>query len=375
MLNIMRKIIYLAIIAVSAFILVQSCKKSASSDDNGTGDKGSSFDRKAMLTNMSTNMIIPAYTAYLATAVSLDAAVTAFNAAPDLAKLTTLQNAFQAAYKQWQSTSIYEFGPAGDVGLRVNTNTYPTDVNQINANVNSGTYNPLLLANLSAKGLPALDYLLFGTGTDNAAILVQYTSDSKAANRKTYLASLAAEMKTNASTVLNAWNGTYKNTFINATGTDVGSSTGQLINQIVYDYETLKNYQVGVPAGVQSMGNTFPQKVEAYYSKISAQLVLLHLQALQNVYLGKDGSGFDDYLIQANAKYNGGSLNDAIKNQFTVAIAKVQTLTDPLSTQITNTPAAVTAVYTELQKLTVLLKTDMTSSLGILITYGDNDGD
>ncbi|WP_316844140.1 imelysin family protein [Pedobacter psychrodurus] len=371
----MRKIIYLAVIALSAFILVQSCKKSASSDDNGTGDKGSSFDRKAMLTNMSTNMIIPAYTAYLASAVSLDAAVTAFNGAPDLAKLTTLQNAFKAAYKQWQSTSIYEFGPAGDVGLRVNTNTYPTDVNQINANVNSGIYNPLLLANLSAKGLPALDYLLFGTGTDNAAILVQYTSDSKATNRKTYLASLATEMKTNASTVLNAWNGTYKNTFINATGTDVGSSTGQLINQIVYDYETLKNYQVGVPAGVQSMGNTFPQKVEAYYSKISAQLVLLHLQALQNVYLGKDGSGFDDYLIQANAKYNGGSLNDAIKNQFTVAIAKVQTLTDPLSTQITNTPAAVTAVYTELQKLTVLLKTDMTSSLGILITYGDNDGD
>lgn len=368
----MRKFIYTVLVAAAAFILIQSCKKSGS-DDNAAGN--SSFDRKAMLTNISTNLIIPAYTAYQADAVNLDAAVTAFVANPDAARLTAVQAAFKTTYQQWQATSVFEFGPAEQVSLRVNTNTYPTDVTQINANITSNTYNPNLIANLAAKGLPALDYLLFGTGADNAAILTQYTTDSQAANRKTYLTTLCAELKTNATTVLSGWS-TYKATFINADGTDTGSSTGQLVNQLVYDYEILKNYEIGIPAGVQSLGTTFPTKVQAYYSKTSLQLALLHLQAVQNIYTGKNGLGLDDYLTKINAKAKDGTpLNTVITSQFGTATTKLNTLTDPLSQNIVSNASAVTATYTELQKLTVLLKTDITSSLGVLITFGDNDGD
>ncbi|QHV96862.1 imelysin family protein [Spirosoma endbachense] len=372
----MRTFILATLVIAGTFVGIQSCTKST--DDQPSAN--SSFDRKAMLTNLSSNIIIPAYTAFQTTTVTLDGAVTAFNAGPDLAKLTALQAAFQAAYKQWQATSAFGFGPADQANLRVNINTYPADITQINSNISAGTYDSNLLSNLAAKGLPALDYLLFGIGADNNAILQQYTSDSKAGNRKTYLATLSAEMKNQATTVLNAWNSGYTTTFLNATGTDVGSSTGQLINQLVYDYEILKNYEIGIPAGVQSMGTPFPQKVQAYYAKLSVQLALLHIQTLQSIYLGKsaqgDGPGLDDYLTQANAKAsNGSSLNDVIKNQFATAIAKLQGLSDPLSDTIKTNQASVTATYTELQKLTVLLKTDMTSSLGILITYGDNDGD
>lgn len=374
-----RKYLYTALLAVSAFILVQSCSKS-NGGDKSTDPAASGFDRKTMLTNISTNIIIPSYTAYQGAVVNLDAAVTAFNTVPDATKLTALQTAFKTAYQLWQSASEFDFGPAEQANLRVNTNTYPTDISQITSNISSGTYNPTLLANLSAKGLPAMDYLLFGTGADNNAILLQYTTDAQAAKRKTYLSTLSTELKTNITTVLTAWNGGYKTTFINADGTDTGSSVGLLINQLVYDYEILKNYEIGIPAGVQSMGTTFPTKVQAYYSKMSAQLALLHLQAVQNLYLGKsaqgDGSGLDDYLVQAKAKYtDGSSLNDVIKAQFATATTKLQVLTDPLSTQITANNSVVTAAYTELQKLTVLLKTDMPSSLGVLITFGDNDGD
>ena len=368
----MRKLIFAAIIVASAFVLIQSCSKSGDSKPT-TGN--SSFDRKGMLTNISTSIIIPGYTAYQAATAGLDAAVTTFNATPNAANLTAIQTAFQATYKQWQAVSVFEFGPAAQLELRVNTNTYPADITQINSNITSKTYNPGLLANLAAKGLPAMDYLLFGTGANNTAILTQFTTGGNAAYSKTYLAALSAELKANATTVLTAWNSTYKTTFINADGTDVGSSVGQLTNQLVYDYETLKNYEIGIPAGVQSMGTTYPQKVQAYYSKISVQLVLLHLQAIQNIYLGASGLGFDDYLVNVNAKYNNGSLNDAIVAQFASATAKLQVLTDPLSANIQSNNTAVVAAYTELQKLTVLLKTDMTSSLGILITYGDNDGD
>jgi len=374
----MKKLIFLALIAATTFVLVQSCKKSST---NAVSNTGTTFDRKGMLTNLSTNIIIPAYTAFQANTVTLDAAVTTFNTTPNATNLTALQTAFQAAYKQWQSTSEFDFGPAQQINFRVNTNTYPADVNQINSNITAGTYNAGLLANLAAKGLPGMDYLLFGIGADNTAILAQYTTDNQAAKRKTYLAALSAELKTNATTVLTAWTtGGYKTTFVNNDGTDSGSSTGLLLNQLVYDYEILKNYEVGIPAGVQSAGTTFPQKVQAYYSKISLQLTIAHLQAILNIYSGVssagDGLGFDDYLTSANAKYaDGTSLNATIKTQFGAAATALSALTDPLATNITANTTAVVAAYTQLQKLTVLLKTDMSSSLGILITYGDNDGD
>ncbi|MEO3403600.1 imelysin family protein [Mucilaginibacter sp. CAU 1740] len=376
----MRKIIITALTAVSAFFIIQSCSKSGSSPNGGGGDKGNSFDRKAMLTNWETNIILPAYTQYVSVTANLDAAVTAFNTAPDAAKLTALQTAFKSAYEQWQSASAFDFGPAETATFRANTNTFPTNVSQINNNIKDDVYNPNLLVNLSAKGFPAIDYLLFGVGADNTAVLAQYTTDALAANRKKNLAALSAELKTNAASILSAWNGAYKTTFLNADGTDVGSSTGQLVNQLIQDYENLKNQEIGIPAGIQSLGTTFPTKVQAYYSKESVKLALLHIAAVQNIYLGKsavgDGLGLDDYLIKANATYTDGKpLNDAIKAQFTTSIAKLNVLTDPLSDNIKNNNAQVTAAYAELQKLTVLLKTDMTSKLGIAITFGDNDGD
>jgi hypothetical protein len=366
----------LILLFLASQVLLPSCTKK----DSGTQKANSSFDRKGLLTNVSSNIILPAYTRFQALAISLDDSITAFNKNPDTVKLTAVQNAFMACYKQWQSTSQFDFGPANQSNFRININTYPADISQINANINTGTYDPSLLANLAAKGLPALDYLLFGIGADNKAILTQYTTDSKATNRRTYLATLSAEIRTLSTNVFNAWNNGYNTSFISADGTDMGSSIGQLTNQLLVDFEILKNYEIGVPSGAQSMGTKYPQKVQAYYSKLSLQLSLLHLQAIENVYLGKstqgDGLGLDDNLTAINAKYSDGRpLNDVIKAQFATVNARLQALSNPLSDEITKDPAAVNAAYAELQKLTVLLKTDMMSSLGILINFGDNDGD
>ena len=370
------KLIRPAIIALAAMAAFQACKKSGT---NPGGTTPGGFDRTAMLTNLSTNIIIPGYVSFQASVVSLDSSITAFNTSPDLNKLTNLQSIFKATYQKWQTVSVFDFGPAGTENLRISVNTFPADVTQINTNITSGSYNLASLSTLPAEGFPAMDYLLFGTGTDNNSILVQYTTDSKAGNRKAYLSAISAIVKTKATNVLNGWKTTYPATFINASGTDIGSSVGQVTNELNEDFEVIKNYEIGIPLGIQSMGTTFPTKVQAYYSKISLQLALLHLQAIQNVYLGQsakgNGLGFDDYLVSAKAQYNGGSLNDAITSQFATATAKLQSLSDPLATQITTNAAAVNAAYTALQMQTVLLKTDMPSALGILITYGDTDGD
>ena len=370
------KFIYPALIALVAVAAFQACKKSGTSPNGGNS---AGFDRAGMLKNLSTNIIVPGYITFQASVVTLDSSVTAFNASPDITKLGNLQAAFKTACQKWQAVSTFDFGPAANENLRISVNTFPADVNQINTNVSTGSYNLASLSTLPAEGFPAIDYLLFGTGTDNNAILTQYTTDSHATNRKAYLTAVSALIRTKTTNVVNAWKTTYPATFLAAAGTDVGSSVGQLTNELNQDFEVLKNYEIGIPAGTQSMGTTFPTKVQAYYSKISLQLALLHLQAIQNIYLGQsaagNGLGFDDYLVSAKATYNGGSLNDAITAQFATATAKLQALSDPLANQITGNLTAVTAAYAALQLQTVLLKTDMPSALGILITYGDTDGD
>lgn len=352
-----------------------ACKKK---DKTVTPDDptATTFDRKVMLANMGSNVIVPAYQAFAKAASSLDSAVTDFNLAPDNTKLLNLQTVFKNAYRHWQSASSFDFGPADQEYFSQNVNTFPTDTTKINANISSGSYNINALSNLDARGLPALDYMLFGAS--NNSLLVKFTTDSKAANRKAYMTTVSAAMKTNATNVVNGWN-TYMSTFINATGTDVGSSIGQMINEMDEDLEVLKNYKLGIPLGKQSMGTVYPAKVEAYYTGFSSELALLQLKSIQNIYGGYGVSGnqigLDDFLVSVNAQYNGGSLNTAILNQFTAAITKLQAVPDPLSTNITTNQALVNAAYTEVQKLVVLLKTDMPSSLGVLITYEDNDGD
>jgi len=360
-------------------LTVSSCKKKK--DDTPTS---ANFDRGAMLSNIGNNIIIPSYQKHATALNSLDSAITAFNLSPTSVGLTATQNIFKNAYRSWQYCSAFELGYAADQYTRISTNTFPIDSNKINSNIAAGTYDLSAPGNAAAKGLPGIDFLLFGSGATNTIILNRFASGSDATNRKKYLADLSSELKTRANNILNSWlpsGGNYISTFISSNGTDVGSATGQLINQYVFDFDILKNDKLGIPLGKQSNGVIYPTKTEGYYSGMSVELASLQVQAAQNIYLGRDlngndGLGFDDYLVTLNAKAgDGSSLNDVIKNQFTTTYTNLQAVASPLSQTINNNPSQVDAAYTQCQKLLVLLKTDMTSAMGILITFEDNDGD
>jgi predicted lipoprotein len=341
------------------------------------------FDRKAMLTNIGNNIIVSNYQVLQTESNEFSTTVSQFNTTPDSVNLVALRTAFKEVYNAWQLCSVFEFGPGETELLRASVNIFPTDTTQINSNVSSGVYDLSTAPNADAKGFPAIDYLLFGTGANLNNILSKYTTDINAGNRKAYLAALSNEIKTKINSVYNAWSSSgsnYINTFINNSGTDVGSALGELVNQLNYDFETLKNIKIGIPLGKKTLGSPLPGKTEAYYSQLSVELILKNINAIQNIYLGRDelgndGQGLDDYLVFLNARYMNGTLSDAIKNQFSLAINKLQQVPAPLSVSVVNNAPVVEAAYVELQKLVVLIKTDMPSAMGILITYQDNDGD
>jgi uncharacterized protein len=367
----MKKLIYTTIVMV----VVMCCK-------SNDPDPGVQFDRTNLVNNIADNIINPNFQSLNLVMTDMDAAVIEFSNNPNIVNLTDAQSKFKAAYFVWETCAVFNFGPSDQVALDKNINIFPTNKDKINANITS-TYDLGQLTNLDAKGLPAIDYLLFGIAPSNQGVVELYTTDQNADGRKKYLVAVTADVRRLVNTVSNDWKPegvNYVATFKTETGTDVGSAIGLIINGLASDLDELKNYKVAIPVGIvpgasNATGTPLPDKVEAYYSGISSTLLLKDLTTLQTVYTGGQGQGLDDYVVAMDAKYNDGSLNDAIIAQFSAAIAKVQAIPDPLSATINSNPAIVKSAYTELQKLLVLLKTDLPSALGVQITFVDNDGD
>jgi predicted lipoprotein len=357
-------------------VLFVACKKPKIENDNKIN-----FEKAAMLNNYADQLIVPNINGLKVSVDSLAISFDTFLQTKSISNLKVVREKFIVAYLKFQQVSAFEFGPSEQTNLRGSLNTFPANATQINANINSGNYNLGTVDNIAAKGFPALDYLLFGNGESDSAMVNLFNGDLKAAGRRDYLNACLSEIKTKVNTIYNDWNNSYKSTFVASTGSEVGSSFGMLINQLNFEMDLLKNNKIGIPLGKKSLGIRLPEKCESYYARtVSLKLAKTCLLNIENIYLGRstdgrDGLGIDDYLISLDAKHGSESLDKAIKDQFAAAKTKLDQVPEPLAESVNSEFSKVDAAYFEIVKLLVLLKTDTPSALGIVITYQDNDGD
>jgi predicted lipoprotein len=361
-----------------ATIVIIACNKSSGSDQSKDN-----FDRKALLTNVADNIIIPSYTNFQTRFSEMKVAADVFTSSPDAGRLNTLRDKWKAAYLDWQTVELFNFGPADNVLLRNYFNIYPTDVALLQSHISSGNYNLEELVNNKAQGFPALDYLLNGAGGNDAEILAKYSSTPDAAKWKKYLTDVVNSMNGKLNTVVAAWKGSYREQFINSDGTGAGSSLSLMVNEYIMNFERfLRSGKFAIPAGVMS-GTAAPEKVEAYYSKdLGIQLARAALKASMDFYVGKAfngttaGASLQSYL-QALGKNNPNvaTLATNIENQFTVLETKMNGLGNSIYDAILTNRTAVLGLYDEFQKQVRYLKVDMASAVGISISYTDNDGD
>lgn len=340
------------------------------------------YDRQSLLINAADKYIQPAYQNFNDKVTALNDAAIAFAATPDAVGLDGLQADLREAWLAWESCSPLGFGPAANLNLRTAVNTFPADPVQIEMNAATSTWDLNSASNVDARGFPGLDYLLHHT--DDATLLDEFTTGADSTNRRNLLLGMTADILNLTSQVNDQWNGSanYSATFNSSLGTDAGSSTAALVNQLNFDLEQLKNARFGIPLGKKSLGQTLPEKVECFYGGYSSELARAQFTAIRAIYEGTvfgtttDGYGLYEALVALEADYNGTPLADAIRNQINLANAALANVPDPLSDAIvTNNVVAANTAYDEVQKLIVLLKTDMPSAMSILITYTDNDGD
>lgn len=364
--------LFLPVLLLTLF--TSSCKD----DDAKDGACSYNFEQSLLFENMADNLIIPGYTGLKLEVEAMAENAQQFAADPTPENLKLLQGAWLDAYLAWQTAAPYEFGPAEEVFLRMSVNNFPVDTLAVKANIQSGFYD-FDQPDTYDKGFPALDYLLYGTGSDDAAIAAKF-SGAEGEKYRNYLLAVVSDIQERVDHTYNGWKGLYRQAFIGNTGTAAGSSLSLLINAFNLHYELLKREKLGIPSGVLTLGFANPDKTEAFYSGQSLALAIRALEASEDLYLGKffngpNRTGLDDYLVAAGALKGGVPLNQVIQDQFLKALTALKAIESPLSEAVEHDQQSVIDAYNEVAKQLVNIKTDLPSVLCVSITYIDNPSD
>jgi len=337
------------------------------------------FDRSVMLTFWADNIIVPTLEAHDLQLASMVTSKNDFLNNPTANTLQSLRASWLSAYKSWQAASMFDIGPAEALGYRNFVNIFPTNITEINENITAGNYNLALPSNFDAQGFPALDYLLFGLGDSDEAIISTLTDT----NYTQYLDDLVTRLQDLNTQVLGEWNGSYRADFISKDGSSATASTDKMVNDFLFYYERFfRAGKIGIPAGVFS-GNEITMAVEAPYSGVySKELFMDAFDAIKAFFNGHKfgdtsiiGVSLKQYIDQMTLDTDNMDLSDRILNQWTSASTQAQGLKNDLSSQVEMDNVQMLTTYDELQKAVPLLKVDMMQVLDIKVDFVDADGD
>lgn len=358
---------------ISGFVVLAltlfACKENT---DEG---KGEAFDRSLLLEQSAENILLPSFDSFDFASESFQQKLNAFLANPQQTELTACQDEWLQVVRQFQFVRMYNFGPSEDPLLgdhNENLGTWPIDTALLENRINAADFN-MKDFRRDTRGLGAMEYLLF-----EPLALTRFQAND-AGNRKSYLTSLGTDLTNWSQSLKNDWL-VYSASYKVDAGKSAGSSSSELYNHWLQSYELLKNYKLALPAGLQ-VGQTgaAPHLVESPYAHASIRSIKWQVEALEAIWYGRgrdaqEGIGFDDYLLTLTG-------GEALHAEIVAQWNSIHNVLDPiaddtqLSELVVNDPQKAQALFTELQKMTRFIKGDMSSLLGIAITYSSGDGD
>jgi len=254
-------------------------------------------------------------------------------------------------------------------------NKFRIDTTTAKTLISNNSYSFTSSSQENANGFPMLDYLLFSDSDP----LAYFQADSKRGNLLDtlvgYLYTQISSVKTNASNS--------KNAFLEAGGTDVGSSVNSQLNKMLDYYEAgIRENKVGLHIGLEGPNdsrNTDPDTsdIEAQFRGYadgdqSQAIALLRraIQGIENIYLGRgldgtDYQGYDDILKTLGDK----DIDSDIKAQFVTIYTEIDSKTKLNDYDDRD-------LYDKVQALVTIFKNDLFQALNV--TENDelgNDGD
>ncbi|MEL6180513.1 MAG: imelysin family protein [Myxococcota bacterium] len=374
----------------------------------GAGSNGAIELRQSILSNLGESVIIAEYQTFIQKSEALEQAVGAWAQSSSASDREAAQNAWREAMVQWQRCELYQVGPAGlmDVvtggeDLRDEIYSWPLTnpcrvdqelVEEAFTDANAFTSEPI-----NVRGLDALEYLLFTTGSDNrcapnSSINRNGTwaalGDSEIDNRRArYAQTLASILSQQATTLFNAWQpegGNFIGELSGAGNTSATYPTTQealnaLSDAMFYLEKETKDMKLAVPTGLSDSCNEdlCLDDLESPFALHSKENILANLHAFRLLLVGNESDaeeapGFDDLLVSVGAEDVLTTLLTGIDS----SIEALEAIDTSLRVALTNDPQAVVDAYNILQAALVEFKTRFVGVLDLEIPQraeGDND--
>lgn len=336
-----------------------------------------------VLANLSDNMILPAYENFSASAADLETAVQDLCLSPTAQSLANAQAAWKEAHANLKETEVIAFGPYKDSNFAQRIDFWPTRTNNIeNAVTNNSTFDDSVIASLgvSARGIPALEYLLFGSGNSSTTLNALKAESGK---RCRFVEAVSRDLANQSLNLYAAWSPLDGN--FSASLSEPGSPASPfpntqnaisvLVNQMGYIVELVRDTKLGKPLGKNNGGDIQPGLVESPYSGSSAQGMIHNLRGLQLLY--HSGPKADPEvesiysLVYEKDTFTANYL-DIVINE---TIDALEQIPEPFQKSLETDTAAAEKAYEKLRIVKAQISGPISGLLGITAFFNGNDGD
>lgn len=288
------------------------------------------------------------------------------------ATLDDVRAAWYQAQSSWQPLEMMPIGPVSENRLHRQINAWPVRVNLMqpllkdDASVNVERVRRIGAA---AKGLPAVEYLLFDT-------------PDRLASHCGALKALTAQIAEEGQKLDRAWKeprggfgrelaqaGLPGHTEIFA---DADQAYSDIVNLLIAGLDSVKTVKLGKVIENSTNGPSL-ERIESWRSGNTLNNISNNLRGFEAVFFGKgeNGLGLDDYL---NSMERPGLVR-VIRNQLNSVKRALAAVRPPLQTALTEQRDAVAALHKEVSRLQYLMETEVAPALNVDLGFNANDGD
>lgn len=331
------------------------------------------FERRAMLENLTQNVILLAHAELVEAVEGLEQAAQTFVADPSALTLDVAQAAWGEVGTAWAGVELYALGPLDITVLHNQINKPIITPTLIDEYLESGEVNAETLAaqGSTVKGITAAEYLLLSPDGDEAVLAA-----FEETQRTDYLIALSEVLRKSAQDLYTYWSPegeNYAATFSAAdeAGGSTKGSINMLVNEMIVVLEEVARMKLAAPLGLSDGEVADPSKVEAPLSETSLRRIRANLKSVEQAFTGGDGLGLDDYLEFLGAEVQA----TLVEQRLAEALNALDAIEEPLETAVTTQPDTVQALYDAVQALLVATSVDAANQLGITVTFSDADGD
>jgi len=329
--------------------------------------------RRELLASWTQDFLLAHYAEFTSKLEALRSESRALAGEPDDEALSRVQEAWREARRPWKETEVFKFGPVVEEPLRYGPKidfwpARPDTVEGVLAD--TGSIDPDALG-AAAKGLPAVEYLLFSAGAGDGF--------RESARRYEYLEVLIDDLIAQSQALAEAWDpegGDYERELVEA---GRGSSTydtlsmalSEVVNRMGFTVENIRADKLG--AGIAPDGTPQPEKLESRFSARSISDIRDNLRGIEQLFFGDPEArvlALDDYL-----QHRGFRLAGRMRSELGDSRAALDRINLPLSVAIDENQDLVREAIDRLAGLQRLIQVDVIGALSLNVRFNDNDGD